>query len=305
MNNKINIHLKSVAIMQTALLILLFVIPYSIVFAQNTIRGKSINNEVIHLWPGKVPGEDSTKHPPRLYHDTSRGVVRITDITDPVITVYTPMGKQKTNVGMIVCPGGGNKYLAVNIEGEEVAAWLNQKGITAFVLQYRVPLKQKGALQDIQRSLRLIRSNAAKWKLDVNKIGVIGFSAGGILSARAGTSFKTITYPPIDAIDSLSCRPDFALLIYPGSLATGADHKLIPDLIVDKNTPPMFLFVANDDTIGLPLSFAYALHDAMIPMELHVYPKGGHGYGLRMGNPAAEAWPVLAEQWMKQMFKGK
>lgn len=277
----------------TGILVMLILITISC-FAQN--------NEVIHLWPGQVPGEDSMKHPARLYPDTSRGVVRITDITDPVITVYTPQGKQKTDVAMIVCPGGGNKYLAINIEGEEVAAWLNQKGITAFVLQYRVPLKQAGALQDIQRAIRLIRSNAAKWKINVNKIGVTGFSAGGNLAAHAGTSFDKVTYPRIDKIDSFSCRPDFALLIYPGSLASGADHKLLPELAVDKNTPPMFLFVANDDAVGLPLSFAYALHDAKVPMELHVYPKGGHGYGLRKGNPAAEVWPILAEQWMKQMM---
>ena len=262
----------------------------------------SQNNEVIHLWSGKVPSEDSMKHPARLYPDTSHSVIRITDITDPVITVYTPSGKQKTNAGIIVSPGGGNKYLAINMEGEEVAKWLNQLGITAFVLQYRVPLKQKGALQDIQRAIRIIRSNAAKWNLDKNKIGVMGFSAGGNLSARAGTSFNKITYPPIDIIDSLSCRPDFALLIYPGSLASGTDHKLIPELAIDKNTPPMFLFVANDDAVGIPLSFAYALHDAKIPIELHVVPKGGHGYGLRKGNPAAEAWPLLAEKWMKQII---
>jgi acetyl esterase/lipase len=150
--------------------------------------------------------------------------------------------------------------------------------------------------------MRLIRNNAAKWDLDKNKIGVMGFSAGGNLSARAGTSFNKITYPPVDAVDSLSCRPDFALLIYPGSLASGTDHKLIPELAIDKNTPPMFLFVANDDPVGLPLSFAYALHDAKISIELHVVPKGGHGYGLRKGNPAAEVWPILAEKWLKQII---
>ncbi|MEO5782674.1 MAG: alpha/beta hydrolase [Ginsengibacter sp.] len=265
----------------------------------------SQSNEVIHLWPGKVPDEDSLKHPARLYHDTSRGVVRITDITDPIITVYLPKSKQNTNAGIIVCPGGGYKYLAINIEGEEVAAWLNQLGITAFVLQYRVPLKQQGALQDIQRALRLIRSNASKWNLDKNKIGAMGFSAGGNLSARAGTSFNKVIYPPVDAIDSLSCRPDFAILIYPGSFSTGKEHTLITELVVDKNTPPMFLFGTNDDAVGLPLSFAYALYDAKIPLELHVYPKGGHGYGLRKGNPAAEAWPVLAEKWLKDFFETK
>lgn len=266
-------------------------------------NGFSQTNEVIHLWPGKVPGEDSSKHSARLYPDTSRKVIRITDITDPIITVYAPNSKQKTDAGVIICPGGGFKYLAVNIEGEEIAKWLNQIGITAFVLQYRVPRKETGALQDIQRAFRIIRSNVSKWQLDSNKLGVIGFSAGGTLVARAGTFFNKITYPPIDAIDSISCRPDFAMLIYPASLASTLDHKLISELAVDKNTPPMFLFATNDDRIGLPLSFANALHDAKVPMELHVYPKGGHGYGLRKGNSAAEVWPKLAEIWMKQILK--
>lgn len=265
----------------------------------------SQSNEVIHLWPGKVPGEDSLKHPARMYPDTSGKVIRITDITDPIITVYVPSGKQKTDAGIIVCPGGGFKYLAVNIEGEEVAKWLNQIGITAFVLQYRVPRKETGALQDIQRAFRLIRSKASEWKLDTHKIGVIGFSAGGILSARAGTSFNKASYIPVDKIDSLSCRPDFALLIYPGSLTVKPDYKLMTELMVHKNTPPMFLFATNDDAIGIPLSLAYALHRARVAMELHIYPKGGHGYGLRKGSPAAEACKMLAEKWLTQILNNK
>jgi acetyl esterase/lipase len=173
--------------------------------------------------------------------------------------VYLPNDKQKTNAGIIVCPGGGYKYLAVNIEGEEVAAWLNQLGITAFVLQYRVPLKQQGALQDIQRAMRLIPSNAAKWNLDNTKIGVMGFSAGGNLSARAATSYDPVTYRPIDAADSLSCRPDFAILIYPGSFSRGLEYKLFPELIVDKNTPPMFLFVANDAAVGFAVKLCLCI----------------------------------------------
>ncbi|MEO5997145.1 MAG: alpha/beta hydrolase [Chitinophagaceae bacterium] len=264
--------------------------------------GNARQNEIIHLWPGDVPGEDSAKHPARPYPDTRGNVIRITDINDPLVTLFVPKGKKNTGAAVIVCPGGGNKYLALNIEGDEVAAWLNELGIAAFVLQYRVPMKQKGALQDIQRAIRILRSNAAQWKLDTNKIGVMGFSAGGNLAGRATVSFNTTTYPPVDATDSLSCRPDFGILIYPGSLSSGPEHILKPEFAVDKNTPPIFLFVANDDGIGLPLSFGYALHDAKIPMELHVYPKGGHGYGLRKGNPAAEAWPPLAEKWMTAIF---
>lgn len=265
----------------------------------------SQNNEVIHLWKNIVPGSDSAKHPARVYPDTRGNVIRLTDITDPIVTVYPSKNIQQTNAGVIISPGGGNKYLAMNLEGTEIAAWLNKIGITAFVLQYRVPYQQKGSLQDIQRAIRLIRSKAKEWNIDTNKIGVIGFSAGGNLAARAATNFNNRTYAPEDKIDSLSCRPDFALLIYPGSLSKGSDHKLIPQLPVEKDDPPMFLFVANDDPIGLPLSFGYALHEAKVPMELHVYPKGGHGYGLRKGNPAAEAWPKLAENWLHTVLKTK
>lgn len=276
-----------------------------LLFLNIILQGNAQQNAIIHLWPGNVPGEDSAKHLARVYPDTRGNVIRITDINDPLLTVFAPQGNLNTGAAVIVCPGGGNKYLALNMEGDEVAAWLNELGITAFVLQYRVPMKQQGALQDIQRAIRIIRNNAVQWKLDTNKIGVMGFSAGGNLAARATVSFNTITYPPVDATDSLSCRPDFGLLIYPGSLSSGPEHTLKPEFAVQKNTPPIFLFVANDDAIGLPLSFGYALHDAKIPMELHVYPTGGHGYGLRKGNPAAEAWPPLAEKWMTEIFNKK
>ncbi|MEO5947216.1 MAG: alpha/beta hydrolase [Chitinophagaceae bacterium] len=276
-----------------------------LLFINVVMYSNAQQKEIIHLWPGSVPGEDSAKHPSRIYPDTRGNVVRITDINDPLVTVFVPKGKENTGAAVIVCPGGGNKYLALNMEGDEVAEWLSGLGITAFVLQYRVPMKQKGALQDIQRAIRIIRNNAEKWKLDTNKIGVMGFSAGGNLAGRATVSFNTTTYAAVDATDSLSCRPDFGLMLYPGSLSSGPEHKLKPEFAVDKNTPPIFLFVANDDGIGLPLSFGYALHDAKIPMELHVYPTGGHGYGLRKGNPAAEAWPPLAEKWMMNIFNKK
>jgi acetyl esterase/lipase len=268
------------------------------------IKAKCLSqvNEVIKLWAGKVPGEPDMKHPAMPAPTAKNGIKLITNVTDPLVTVYTPSSGTNLGIGLVICPGGGNKYLSVYTEGEDVARWFTARGFTAFVLQYRVPDKRAGALQDIQRAIRLIRSDAEKWKVDTHKIGVMGFSAGGNLSARAGTEFKKTTYEPVDKIDSLSCRPDFGVLIYPGGMATGSDHKLIPELTVDKNSSPMFLFVANDDPIGVPLSFAYALHDAKVPLEMHIYPKGGHGFGLNRGNGVPWEWPELAEKWIKDLL---
>ncbi|MES2276176.1 MAG: alpha/beta hydrolase [Bacteroidota bacterium] len=265
----------------------------SLAYSQNTI---------IKLWPGAVPGETSPKHVAVLRNSLNH-VKRITDITDPLLTVFKPLTSNNLHTGIIVSPGGGNKYLAIDLEGDEIAQWLSKKGYTAFVLQYRVPMKQAGAEQDIQRAVRLVRSKATAFQLDTGKIGVMGFSAGGNLSARACTQYNLKLYTPADTADSLSAKPNFGLLIYPGSLTNSADHQLIPEVKVDKNTPPVFISVASDDQYGIPFLLAAALRESKVPFELHVYPKGGHGYGLRPGNPAAETWPALALKWLKQTVK--
>ena len=260
----------------------------------------------VKLWPGTVPEEKEAKHEPVEYTANTSGhnIHRITDITDPDMVIYKP-GKNSNGAAVIICPGGGNKYLAINIEGEEIAAWLTAKGYTAIVLRYRVPLKSLGEFQDIQRAVRLVRYNAYKWKLKTDMIGVMGFSAGGNLSARAITGFKNRSYPIQDKADSISCKPDFAMLIYPGSLSTTADKNLIPELKVTEETPPVFVFVAADDPYNIPFQFGQALRDLKLPFEFHVVPKGGHGYGLRAGNAAAEAWPKLAEKWLNQTLATK
>lgn len=255
--------------------------------------------KVIKLWPGKVPGESEAKHPAETYKANTSGfnIERISNITDPILRVYKP-SKNANGAAVIICAGGGNKYLAINLEGTEIAEWLSAKGFLALVLEYRVPLKTQGSFQDIQRAVRLIRSNAFDWKLKSDKIGVMGFSAGGNLAARATTGFKSKSYVPVDQVDSISCRPNFSILIYPGSL-TGSDKKLIPELVPTEETPPVFIFVAADDQYGIPLQFAQELRNVKLGFGLHVVPKGGHGYGLRKGNPAAEAWPGLLDNWLK------
>lgn len=258
------------------------------------------SNMIIKLWPGNVPGETEVKHAAKLHSDSSRNVKRITNITDPDITVYRP-GKNANGAGIIICPGGGYNILAINLEGDEVAASFAAKGYTAFVLQYRVPQKQEGALQDAQRAIRIVRNRANEWKLDPGKIGILGFSAGGHLAVLAATNFMKKTYTFIDNIDNVSSRPDFAILIYPAYTATLKDKKqLSPQIAVAKDTPPIFIFMTTDDNNDMPFPLAYALREQKLPYELHIYPTGGHGYGLRPGNPAAMAWPGLAEKWLSQ-----
>jgi acetyl esterase/lipase len=260
-------------------------------------KGFAQKADSLYLWKA-VPGGSVVKQSAVYNYDSAKGIIRVTGVVSPLLKIY-PV-KNGTGAGIIVCPGGGYKFLAFDLEGEEIAAWLNSLGIAAFVLQYRVPDNQNGALQDAQRAVRLVRANAAKWGLDKTKIGLMGFSAGGNLTARASTGYKENSYVAVDNSDSVSCRPDFSMYIYPGSLATKPERKLIPEIKVDKATPPAFFFIANDDQYSLPLPFATALHDAGVPLEFHVVPKGGHGYGLRKGNPAAEVWPALAETWLKQ-----
>lgn len=257
------------------------------------------SSKIIHLWPGKVPGETEEKHPAEIYKANTSGnnIERITNITDPVLRVFKP-SKNANGAAVVICAGGGSKYLAINYEGTEIAEYMASKGFLALVLEYRVPLKPKGAFQDIQRAVRLIRSNSYDWKLKSDKIGVMGFSAGGNLAARATTGFKTKSYPPVDAIDSISCKPNFSILIYPGSL-TGSDKKLIPEITPTDETPPVFIFVASDDQYGIPFPFAQELRNLKLNFEMHVVPKGGHGYGIRKGNPAAETWPGLLDNWLK------
>jgi acetyl esterase/lipase len=262
--------------------------------------------DTIYLWPDKVPGENEAKHEPIQTSNTSGNVIRITDVTNPAILVFEPKASVNNGAGVIVCPGGGYRILAIDKEGYEIAEWLNKLGFTAFVLQYRVPNKQKEALYDIQRAIKVIRSKAPEWNLNTSKLGVLGFSAGASLSVRASTRFTIDTYTKIDGIDSISCRPDFAVLIYPAGLDQGENRSLTPELLVDNNTPSMFIFgTADDKYANSSLVIATALRDNKVPVEIHLLQEGGHGYGMRPGNIAAETWPPLAEIWLQKEISKK
>ncbi|SEM94379.1 Acetyl esterase/lipase [bacterium A37T11] len=259
-------------------------------------------HELIHVWPGAVPGETAPKAPHVLSADQSRNVARIGTVTDPVLQVYKPTGTINTHTGIIVCPGGGYNILASDLEGSEIASWLASLGYTAFVLEYRVPQKREGALQDLQRAIRIVRSRATAWGIQKDRVGTMGFSAGGSLTARASSFYNQQTYTPVDAADRLSAKPAFAILIYPAYLDEGPNHSITPELQINAEHPSTFIFNTADDPYGnSSLVMAGALRDAKVPVELHFYAKGGHGYGLRAGNPAAETWPSLLQQWLKNL----
>lgn len=266
---------------------------------------ENAQTDVIKLWPAAVPGEILPKHEPEEYTANKSGVNinRITNVTDPKLQVFRP-GKNVNGAAIIICAGGGNKYLAINIEGEEVAEYFSKKGFLTFALEYSVPLKTLGSFQDIQRAIKLIRMKAKEFKINTDQIGVMGFSAGGNLAARATTGFDIKSYEPVDNVDTISCRPGFSLLIYPGSLTTTAG-KLIPEVNPNDKTPPVFVFVAADDQYKVPFTLGQALLEEKVLFEFHVFLLGGQGYGLRKGNKAAEVWPSLAENWINNFILQK
>lgn len=271
-----------------------------------SLTANSQNKELMNLWPGKVPGELKEKQPPVVAVSENDKILRYSEVTNPAIEVYLPDPANKNGSAVIVCPGGGYQILAYDLEGTEIAAWLNKLGYTAFVLQYRIPGKKDGALQDAQRAIRLIRDNSKKWNIDPERTGIMGFSAGGSLSARTSILFNKKTYPPVDKADSLSCRPSFTMLIYPAYLDQGPNYTLTPELELGKDVPPFFIFQTADDPYGnSALVMAGALRNAKLPVELHLLPEGGHGYGLRTGKVAGETWPILAEKWLRSILKEK
>jgi acetyl esterase/lipase len=266
----------------------------------------------ISLWPGAAPGDkgglgpekDMTK--PTDGFPGGRTVVRLGNVSDPTITAYRPDPAKDTGAVVVVCPGGGYNILALDLEGTEVCDWLNSIGVTGVLLKYRVPRRegQPGyapPLQDAQRALGIVRSHAADWGIDPNRVGVLGFSAGGNLCAVLSANNAARTYPRVDAADDLSCRPDFQLLIYPGSLTKAGGYQVVPEVAVTSATPPTFLVMAQDDPVRVEnvIGYAMELKQAKVPMELHVYPTGGHGYGLRPTKDYVTTWPQRAADWMR------
>jgi acetyl esterase/lipase len=268
---------------------------------------------VLDVWPGKVPGDYGAIAAERFrapWSEASKGTKWLTNVTKPTITVFRPAEGKNNGAAMLICPGGGYWNLAWDLEGEEVAAWLNSIGMTGIVLKYRVPRRPgqptdvppPGPLQDSQRALSLVRSNAKEWGIDPGRIGMIGFSAGGHLTAATATRFDKRTYDPIDVVDTLSCRPDFAVLLYPGYLVINQTIVLSPTIQIPAGAPPFFLVHCGDDDVSEvehSVMMYHGLLRAGVPAELHVYTAGGHGLGVRKTDRPSSAWPQRCAEWLK------
>lgn len=280
----------------------------------------------MQLWPQGAPnpenqpgaqGPSAMPAPPvGAEHDTTtpqmpliagRRVVRLGNVTEPTITLYKAPEGKNTRAAVVVFPGGGYSILAMDLEGTEVCDWLNGIGVNCVLLKYRVPgsgpyPKSAAALEDAQRAMGMVREHAAEWGIDPKKVGVLGFSAGAHLAAALSTHYEKRMYPRVDAADALSCRPDFAIIIYPGYLAIAEKAmEFNPDIPVTAETPPTFLVQAEDDPVHVENAIEYfmALKKAGVAAELHVYTKGGHGYGLRPTELPITHWAALAATWLK------
>lgn len=282
--------------------------------AQTNVWQPSPGHVQMAIWPGTTPDAQPVAGPE--FARTGEGLVAgkpvtiVERVSNPTMTVYSPKGTN-TGVAVVVFPGGGYNVLAIDLEGSEICDWLASIGITGVLLKYRVPdsgphglrePKAPTALEDAQRTLGLLRLKAAEWHINPHKIGVIGFSAGGHLVAGISTRFDKRLYAPVDAADKESCRPDFAIALYPGHLWKGDQRlSLNPTIPVSNKTPPTFLLQAENDpvdNVNHSLSYYMALKKADVPVELHLYAEGGHAYGLRRTKLPITDWPHLVETWL-------
>lgn len=264
----------------------------------------------IPVWPGAVPDEPANVPPEHNEPDShlvgGMPYVRITDVSMPTITLYKAVSN-KTGAAVMVFPGGGYRVVSMDLEGTEICEWLNSIGVNCVLLKYRVPdsgpyPKSPAALEDAQRAMGIVREHAAEWGIDPHRLGVIGFSAGAHLAAAISNHYEKRLYAPIDAADQQSCRPDFAIVIYPGYLAlAGQGFAPNPDIQPTAETPPTFLAQAEDDPVHVENALVYfeELKKAGVPAELHVYTEGGHGYGLRKTGAPISRWPSLVEKWLR------
>jgi len=274
---------------------------------------------VVPVWPGDAPEDgptaaaERTRMSPKLDRkqvEVTEPTRLITDVSKPTLTICRPPKEKETGTAIIICPGGGYWDLYWQLEGEEVADWLNSLGVTGIILKYRVPRHPdepkaepaRRPLQDAQRAVSLVRSKAKEWNINPQRIGIVGFSAGGHLAIATATSFEKRTYPVIDDIDQISCRPDFAILVYPGYLKAKDKDELASSLRIPPGTPPVFLAHGGADIISPPensVLMYLALRRAGIPAELHVYATAAHDFGVRPSDHPCSTWTQSCAAWLR------
>jgi acetyl esterase/lipase len=272
---------------------------------------------VVDVWPGKTPGDLGIKgqETSRIHQSPLVGPTKlITNVTKPTLTVYSPPPEKNNGTAMVICPGGGYWDLYWELEGEEVAAWLNSVGMTGIILKYRCPRRPGedksepplGPQLDAQRAIRLVRSRAAEWGIDPKRIGIVGFSAGGHLALATSTNFSKRLYEPIDAIDAISSRPDFAVMCYSGYLKVKERDEVRPAIAIPSDTPPVFLAHASDDKESYGGSDSansaviyLALKHAGVPTELHIFATGDHDFGVRQNEKLPSSWMGLCLKWLR------
>jgi acetyl esterase/lipase len=295
-----------------SLLLVLFVFACGRLSAQTNVWQPSPGHAQVPIWPGAVPDPQPVPGPEYATNVLSTAGVPWTaagSVSQPTMTVYSPKGTNR-GVAVVVFPGGGYNCLAIDLEGTEICDWLTSRGITAVLLKYRVPTRGSGAyaeslpaLEDAQRTVGLVRFRAGEWHVDPHRIGVIGFSAGGHLVTAMSTHFDRRAYPAVDAADKESCRPDFAMALYPGHLwKDDGNFELNPNVPVTSNAPPTFIVQAENDpvdNVNHSLVYFIALKNAGVPAELHLYAQGGHAFGLRRTRFPITEWPQLAETWLR------
>lgn len=297
--------------MKVHLLCALFAISSSVASAQSPGWQPAPGHLTQPLWPNGPPG-GAAHLPPEADTTTpqqpliaGRRLIRLGNVADPTLTLYEAQGGN-SGAAVVVFPGGGYQILAIDLEGTEVCDWLNSIHVNCVLVKYRVPNsgpypKSAAALQDAQRAVGIVRQHAAEWHFDPSRVGVLGFSAGAHLAAALSTHYEKRLYDAVDAADAQSCRPDFAVIVYPGYLALAEKNmEPNPDIQPTAETPPTFIVQAEDDPVHVENAIEYfmALKKAKVPAELHIYAQGGHGYGLRRTDLPVTTWPDRVSDWL-------
>jgi acetyl esterase/lipase len=277
------------------------------------------NPQVVPLWPGPAPDETGDIGPetiimsPQLDRkqvEVTESTRLVSNVSTPTLTMYRPAPEHDTGTAILICPGGGYWNLYWQLEGEEVAAWLNSLGVTGILLKYRVPRRPgeperepaRRPLQDAQRAVSLVRSRAQEWGLAPQRIGIVGFSAGGHLAIATATKYEQRSYQPVDEVDRTGCRPDFAILVYPGYLKAKDKDELAPGLQIPSGTPPVFLAHGGDDIISPPehsVVMYLALRRSGVPAELHIYATAAHDFGVRTSDHPCTTWTQACAAWLR------